>query len=177
MVRQLHISSLTNSLKPHTASSSAPLPLRRIEHPSTLRLEILPRLARRRSPIDLHIFPHNSPVLHPTDSIRLTLSAFSRTFYLHLHPNFDLLHPEAKINYYKTAADGTSSLDRTEDLIKDALMIYHGDVVETQHTIQRLREDAAGGLNPNHRLSEGSEGWARIVLHSMFRHCDLGDPK
>lgn len=149
------------------ASSSAPLPLRRIEHPSTLRLEILPRVGRRRSSlIDLPVFPPDNPVLYPTDSIRLTLSAFSRTFYLHLHPNHELLHPEARINYYKNGPDGVSVLDHSEDLIKDSIMMFHGDVVRNEKTIQRLREDAAGGLDPSYRVPEGSEGWARIVLHS-----------
>lgn len=132
-------------------------------------MEILPRIARRRSSlIDLHTFPPDTPVLHPTDSIRLTLSAFSRTFYLHLHPNHDILHPEARINYYRTEADGTSVLDHSEYLIQDAVMMYQGDVVRTEKTLQRLREDAAGGLDPNHRVPEGSEGWARIVLHSAL---------
>ena len=134
-----------------------------------MRLEILPRVARRRSSIlDLHVFLPDTPVLHPTDSIRLTLSAFSRTFYLHLHPNYDILHPEARINYYRTEANGTSVLDYSGDLIKDAIMMYQGDVVRTEKTLQRLREDAAGGLDPNHHVPEGSEGWARIVLHSVF---------
>lgn len=153
-------SSSGKSIRPH--------PLGRIEHPSTLRLEILPRVARRRTNfIDPHIFPPDAPILHPTDYIRLTLSAFSRTFYLHLDPNHDILHPEARINYFRTASDGTSVLDHSEDLIRDAVMMYQGDVVRVDKTLQRLREDAAGGLDPNHHMSEGPEGWARIVLHSM----------
>ena len=59
-------------------------------------------------------------------------------------------------------------LDHSEYLIQDAVMMYQGDVVRTEKTLQRLREDAAGGLDPNHRVPEGSEGWARIVLHSAL---------
>ncbi|KAF8323148.1 hypothetical protein DL93DRAFT_2070654 [Clavulina sp. PMI_390] len=149
------------------ASSSIPPPLKRIEHPSTLRLEILPRIARRLAPYEFPIVPHDTPLIQPTDSLRLTLSAFSRTFYLHLHPNFDLLHPNGRINYFTLSDDGTSKLHHSEALYKDAIMAYQGDVVGTRHTLQRLREDAAGGLHQMHGTPQGSEGWARIVIHSQ----------
>lgn len=135
-------------------------PLKRIEHPSTLYLEILPRIINHRSGP-----PDKDPVLRQSDNIRLTLSAFSRTFHLHLNPNEDILHPDAKINYFHLADNGFSTLHHSERLIKDSVMAFQGEVVHGDHTLQRLREDAAGGLDRTFNTPSGSLGWARIVIH------------
>ncbi|KAL4254484.1 Zinc metalloprotease [Abortiporus biennis] len=143
------------------ATSAPPRPLKRIDHPSTLLLEILPRpltpTYSKRS------FPLDSPILRHSDSLRLTLSAFGDTFHLHLRPNEHLIHPAARINYYKTAPDGRSVLSHTEPLLRESVMAYWGEVVHPEDTEARMREDAANVLP---RPSGKSElGWARITVH------------
>ena len=104
----------------------------------------------------------DSPVLQHSDSFRLTLSAFEQTFHLHLHPNPHLLHPSARINYYKNGPDGKAVLDRVEPLLRSDVKAYWGDVVHPDASHGRLREDTIGGLlYSNTRPS----GWARIMIH------------
>lgn len=146
---------LVASLADVFASSTRPRPLRRIEHPSTLVLEIL-------RPYSPHTPRSSDPVLHHTDSIRLTLSSFSQLYHLHLQPNNHLIHPSAHINYFRIAHDGSSILDRSIPLMREAAMAYEGDVVQAEHSFQRLREDAAGGLRD---APSRSIGWARIIVH------------
>lgn len=144
--------------------STSPRPLKRIAHPETLSIEILPRpylnVFNRRS-----LSPESLDLLH-SDSFRLTLSAFGQTFYLHLRPNDHLLHPAARINYFSTTPDGRTVLTRTEPLVRDSVRAYYGDVVSAHHSSERLRLDAARVVpDARNRL-----GWARIVVHHQ------GDP-
>ncbi|KAG8897804.1 hypothetical protein FRB99_007917 [Tulasnella sp. 403] len=140
-----------------SASSIAPRPLVRIDHPLTESFHILPRQhtydprTRRRS------IPSTEGRLLHTDSIRLSVRAFDETFHLHLKPNTDLIHPSARINYY----DHDGRITHTEPLLASDYKIFHGDVVSDDRTYQRLREDFAGGLaSPAPEL-----GWARIIVH------------
>lgn len=145
-----------------SASSTSPRPLKRIAHPETLAIEILPRfqtdsydvLNRRSRSLD-------SPHLLHSDSFRLTLSAFGNTFYLHLRPNDHLIHPAARINYFSATSDGQTILTRTEPLLRESVKVYHGDVVPAHFSSERLRLDAARVVpDASNRL-----GWARIMVH------------
>ncbi|KAL5518495.1 hypothetical protein ACEPAH_177 [Sanghuangporus vaninii] len=137
------------------ASSAPPRPLTRIDHPTTHALEILPRhnSLKKRSFSSPFL---DGPSLYHSDSFRLTLSAFNETFHIHLRPNDDLIHPAARINYYKNGI-----LDRTVPLIRESVRAYWGEVVAADRTHQRMREDAAGMI-PRPEL-----GWARILVHSQ----------
>jgi hypothetical protein len=44
-------------------------------------------------------------------------------------------------------------------------MAFQGEVVHNDHTLQRLREDIAGGLNRGFNRPSGSLGWASIIIH------------
>ncbi|KAF9785898.1 Metallo-peptidase family M12-domain-containing protein [Thelephora terrestris] len=149
------------------ASSIRPRPLKRIAHPETLSIEILPRshidnydtFNRRSRSLD------SLDLLH-SDSFRLTLSAFGETFYLHLQPNEHLIHPAARINYFSTNPDGQAVLTRTEPLLRESVKAYYGDVVPAHLSLEKLRLDAARVVpDTTHRL-----GWARIMVHYQ------GDP-
>ena len=61
-------------------------------------------------------------------------------------------------------AQGRKSVHRTAGLWTEGVLMYGGNVVSEQHTFQRLREDATGGLNKP-LTTTASEGWARIILH------------
>ncbi|KAF9652066.1 hypothetical protein BDM02DRAFT_3162133 [Thelephora ganbajun] len=144
------------------ASSTSPRPLKRIAHPETLSIEILPRsqtddwdvFNRRPRSLD------SSTLLH-SDSFRLTLSAFGETFYLHLRPNDHLIHPAARINYFSTTPDGQTVLTRTEPLVRESVKAYYGDVVPVHLSSERLRLDTARVVpDTGNRI-----GWARITVH------------
>lgn len=137
------------------ASSVPPRPLTRIAHPSTLALEILPRKNTLKSRALTSPFL-DSPTLYHSDTFRLTLTAFDETYHLHLRPNDHLIHPAARINYFKNGV-----LDRTVPLVRESVRAYWGEVVHASETQQRMREDAAG-VFPRPGL-----GWARILVHSQ----------
>lgn len=145
------------------ASSAPPRPLKRIGHPSTLSLEILPRRPSASGSFGKRSYSINSSTLQHTDTIRLTLTAFDDTFHLHLRPNENLIHPAARINHYKIGPNGQSILSHSEPLVPGSVKAYWGEVIPTEFSPDRMREDAAG-VYP--RPSGKSElGWARIVVH------------
>ncbi|KAI8983225.1 Metallo-peptidase family M12B Reprolysin-like-domain-containing protein [Trametes punicea] len=147
-----------------SALSAPARPLKRVSHPSTLSIDILPRRTSSYG-YGKRSFPIDSPVLRHTDSFRLTLSAFDETFYLHLRPNDHLIHPAARINYYTTTPDGQSVLTRTEPIVRESVRAYWGEVIPAHASPDRLREDTAGVLP---RPSGQSElGWARITVHDQ----------
>ncbi|TBU37369.1 Metallo-peptidase family M12B Reprolysin-like-domain-containing protein [Dichomitus squalens] len=158
----------------HSASAfSAPArPLRRLSHPSTLSIDILPR---RQSPpiLGKRSLPIDSPVLHHTDSFRLTLTAFDETFYIHLRPNDHLIHPAARVNYYKTGPDGQSVLTRTEPILRESVKAYWGEVIPAHVSPDRLREDTAGVIPRPSGIYE--LGWARITVYDQG-DADAGRP-
>ncbi|KAI0344240.1 hypothetical protein BDW22DRAFT_1355581 [Trametopsis cervina] len=145
------------------ASSAPPRPLKRIAQASPLALEILPRRPLASGSFGKRSYALNSPVLQHTDTFRLRLSAFGDTFNLHLRPNEHLIHPAARIHYYKTGSDGQAVLSHTEPLLQESVKAYWGEVIPEEISTDRMREDAAG-VYP--RPSGKSElGWARIVVH------------
>lgn len=146
-----------------TGSSAPPRPLKRIAHPSTLALEILPRRPSLSGFYAKRSYSIHSPILQHSDSFRLKLSAFGDTFHLHLRPNEHLIHPAARINYYKTGPNGQSVLSHTEPLLRESVKAYWGEVVPEDISSDRMREDAAGvAPRPS---GKSPLGWARIVVH------------
>ena len=144
-----------------TASSPPARPIKRLAHPSTLALEILPR--QNRLNLNDKRYPSHSTTLHHTDSFRLTITAFDELYYLHLRPNDHLIHPSAHINYYTTGPDGQNVLSHSEPLLRESVKAYWGEVISVHHSPSRMREDAAGVLP---RPSGQKElGWARIMVH------------
>ncbi|KAG8768597.1 hypothetical protein FRC12_005463 [Ceratobasidium sp. 428] len=149
-----------------SATSAPPRPLKRIAHPSTLALEILPRTPLPHG--TLYTREVESPRLRHTDSLRLTLAAFGHTHRLHLRPNNHLLHPAARITHLGSDGNVISSTP----LLRSAVHVFEGAVVDEAWSAHRLREDAAGGVSrPWGETSEGELGWARIIVHHQ------GDPE
>ncbi|KAF9263096.1 hypothetical protein L218DRAFT_928310 [Marasmius fiardii PR-910] len=139
-----------------TAHSQANRPLKRLTHPSTLSIEILPR-TKTLNLESRHLQNARTSVLHHSDSFRLVLSAFGEKFNLHLRPNDHLIHPDARITYF--SPDGQR---QTEPLLRESVKAYLGEVVHDSHTMSRMREDAAGVVYDNDR--KGELGWARIIV-------------
>ncbi|KAG8781977.1 hypothetical protein FRB91_011264 [Serendipita sp. 411] len=161
------------------ASSKRPPPLKRLVQPDDVTLEILLRPSpsnsygsnnKRSQDKGLGNAGENGPrrqVLH-TDSIRLTVRAFSDVFHLHLQPNEDLIHPAARITHYKPeyGTDGRSVVDRVEPLLRESFLVFGGEVIDEEYTSAKMDEDAAGGIRrPYHSpYPNGHRGWARITL-------------
>ncbi|KAI0960895.1 hypothetical protein AcV7_000147 [Taiwanofungus camphoratus] len=146
-----------------SASSSPARPLKRLTHPSTLAIEILPRRLTSSGSYDRRSFPLDTPTLRHSDTFRLKLSAFGDVFYLHLRPNEHLIHPAARVSHYRTTADGQTALTHTEPLLRESVKAYWGEVIPADASSDRLREDAVGLLT--RPWGNPSLGWARIVVH------------
>ncbi|TDL28979.1 hypothetical protein BD410DRAFT_781544 [Rickenella mellea] len=156
-----------------SGSSAPPRPLKRVAHPSTIALEILPRRPSSGKTLNIRSSPDTltSPTLRHSDTFRLTIRAFGTVYYLHLRPNDHLLHSTARINHYTNGPDGRAVLYRTEPLLRENVRAYWGEVIEPEHTAARLREDAAGVIpRPNGKTEMG---WARIIVHHQG-DVDLG---
>lgn len=130
--------------------------LRRLAHPSTISLEILPRRPSTVQP--------RSKTLRHDDTFRLILYAFDERFHLHLRPNEHLIHPAARIHYYTTTPDGRSQLTETKPLLRESVKAYWGEVIHEADTHSRLREDAAT-VAPRPQTDPSVLGWARIMVH------------
>ncbi|KAF9560200.1 zinc metalloprotease, partial [Agrocybe pediades] len=141
--------------------------LKRVENPSTLSLEIVPRNDHSSSPSDTPFTKRQSldpNTLRHDDSFRLILSAYNETFHLHLRPNDHLIHPAARINYYTTLPDGSEVLSHTVPLLRESVRAYLGEVIAPYHSPDRLREDAARVIPQPH---PADLGWARIMVHEQ----------
>ncbi|KAG7090715.1 hypothetical protein E1B28_009808 [Marasmius oreades] len=141
---------------PTTAHSQANRPLKRLAHPSTLSIEILPRTKTLHLE-SRHLQNARTTILHHNDSFRLVLSAFDEIFYLHLRPNDHLIHPAARITYF--SPDGQP---QSQPLQRESVKAYLGEVIHESHSKSRMREDAAGLVYHGNR--EGELGWARMMV-------------
>ncbi|KZV79815.1 hypothetical protein EXIGLDRAFT_448707 [Exidia glandulosa HHB12029] len=155
-----------------TASSTPKPPLHHVEHPVVQALEVFPRYGVLQGSLRHR---RDAAELHHTDSFRLTISAFDDTFHLHLRPNDDLVHPAARINYYRPGPDGSSQLYRTEPLLREDVRAYWGEVISDADSPRRLLEDAAGGLYRPKSPAPSVLGWARVLVHSTGS-IELGMP-
>jgi hypothetical protein len=158
-----------------SAHSSQPArPLKRVAHPFTLSLEVLPR--HRRS-VKSNEFrkPHPSTPSNSLlydDSFRLILSAYNETFHLHMRPNDHLIHSAARINYYTRLPDGREILNRTKPLLRESVLAYWGEVIAEHHSPVRMLEDTAGVIPRPH---SADLGWARLIVHHQGS-TQLGTP-
>lgn len=129
--------------------------LERIE-PLSVQYDIAPRyyLEKRHQSLST-LEPRN--IAHD-DQLRLQLNAYNTTFYLHLEPNNDLIHPEAVL-----VTDDTS-----EPLMRHS--VYKGHVVHSDHTDYRWNGERIGLQD----LHQSSLGWARIIVrHDLMQYVKL----
>ncbi|KAJ3973196.1 zinc metalloprotease [Lentinula raphanica] len=166
----LAVVSLLSLVDLTSASSKRAGRLKRLAHPYTLSLEILPRHQHISSSTTLssydkrQLLTPRSNTLRYSDSFRLIISAFDDTFHLHLRPNDHLIHPAARITYHTMDSDGRSSVSRSEPLLRENVKAYWGEVIHGDDSDARLREDAAGVI-PRPSRSPSELGWARIMVH------------
>jgi len=146
--------------------SPAPRLLKRIAHPSTISLEIVPRQLKPFSPTSPYSkrSTPSTTSLRYDDSFRLVISAFDDIFHLHLRPNDHLVHPAARVTYYFTDPNGQSYPSRSVPLLRESVRAYWGEVIAANHSSTRMREDAAGVIHMPH---PSVLGWARIMVHQQ----------
>lgn len=96
-------------------------------------------------PRDPHTWPRlatrdvdTSPTLKFNDKLRISFSLDGQQFNLHLHPNEDLFHPDARVNFFANGA-----ISHSELLQKENYRVYHGYTVASEHSDRRVAEDAA----------------------------------
>jgi len=148
---------------PKLAHSAPARPLKRVAHPSTLTLEILPRRQSPSISFTKRIVSPRSTILRHDDSFRLVIAAFDKSFHLHLRPNNHLIHPAARITYYSISPDGHSVVPHYKPLVRESVKAYWGEVIQAHHSPSRMREDAVGVVpHPSHH---SELGWARIMVH------------
>ncbi|KAG0206899.1 hypothetical protein BGX28_001768 [Mortierella sp. GBA30] len=125
----------------------------------TLRHEILPR----KTPNQLRISTSSwnlvkrtasSSIVQQDDQVKLELLAFNRTFYLHLQPNYDLIHPSLDLSEHEDpvkAFKGIVIADEGHSRDKWA-RVMHGTAPSSMGAVEHLL------------LEEGVLGWARLMI-------------
>lgn len=174
------------------ASSSRPRPLKRFAHITDVRFERVTRDGDQgdssTSPVTLKRGSHDalssgtertSSALRRrrhaqqpqfTNSVRLTFRAFEQLFHLHLQPNQDIVPPDgATVRFIaQDPATGNDVIQHTETVLPQDVRAYHGFVVHSDYTSQRLAEDRLGIRRDLDRPTEsdvGVMGSAAIVMH------------
>ncbi|KAK9766303.1 hypothetical protein K7432_004696 [Basidiobolus ranarum] len=103
---------------------------------------------------------HKPQLLHD-DSFRVQFQAFNRTFYLHMEPNTDLLHPQAEITTYDA-----SGVANTKRIFPHEFLVYRGIVVEPELSDNMFDQEIIGIHSP-YKINPRSitKGWARLIVH------------
>lgn len=161
--------------------------------PRSISLDVIPRSipshpgnphkGKKRSDIPSRILPSDHLRLSLTIPNRRSILAANEKrsaaveqdhlerVHLHLGPNQDLFHPQAKINYLA----GNGDVLRSEPLLAHQYKIYSGEVISDVASDQRLAEDKVGGLwyDPQMARDRGVLGHANI--HLLEDGGDSGD--
>lgn len=108
------------------------------------------------------------------DKIRLRFQAFNKTFFLHLEPNHDLLHPDLlAAGAHSSASDaGYSSRMTSSSSVYDDIKPFKGVVVEDDYHSNQKWERAMSASQAAEQRStveqmlfeEGVLGWARMMI-------------
>ncbi|KAG0286391.1 hypothetical protein BGZ96_009482 [Linnemannia gamsii] len=108
------------------------------------------------------------------DKIRLRFQAFNKTFFLHLEPNHDLLHPDLlAAGAHSSALDaGSSSRMTSSSSVYDDIKPFKGVVVEDDyHSNQKWERAMSANQAVEQRstveqmlFEEGVLGWARMMI-------------
>ncbi|WWC69861.1 uncharacterized protein I206_103804 [Kwoniella pini CBS 10737] len=140
------------------ARSPHPPPLRRLAHPESSTLEILPRRSSSLNPRHITHLPPNPSSLKHSDTVILKLSLPELLPFqanLLLKPTQHLFHPDAKISY------GDNS--QTNALKEDDWRLFTGEVIHPKW-IERIKtlESSGHQLGP---MNDAVLGSASIMIH------------
>ncbi|KAG9064683.1 hypothetical protein KI688_002941 [Linnemannia hyalina] len=107
-------------------------------------------------------------LIEKDDRIRLRFQAFNKTFFLHLEPNHDLIHPDLLASSFSASSSRTTSSSSVYDDIKP----FKGVVVEDDYHSNQKWERAMSTNQAEEQRStveqmlfeEGVLGWARMMI-------------
>ncbi|KAI8141972.1 Metallo-peptidase family M12-domain-containing protein [Fennellomyces sp. T-0311] len=145
--------------------------LQRVEGLSSVQLDIAPRpesfFTKRSLTRNPAYEPTQPRAIEHDDILRLKVFAHNQTYYLHLHPNDDLFHPNAVFTID----------DKQERIRQHEHRVYKGYVIDEAYTASRWTEDQAGLYRDDYSAYDepGVLGWARIVIRNDIKH-DLDYP-
>ncbi|KAG0033418.1 hypothetical protein BGZ81_008504 [Podila clonocystis] len=101
-------------------------------------------------------------VVQKDDHVRLALTAYNTTYYLHLEPNFDLIHPDLRIS--------GGGMSDSQSNGHDHFKAFKGIVLQDQEMSQK-KWDRAMATSRSDRATvehmlyeEGVKGWARMMI-------------
>ncbi|KAI8884493.1 zincin, partial [Backusella circina FSU 941] len=108
-----------------------------------------------------HFIPSRPKSLEYDDNLRLKInSSNNQTIHLHLHPNYDLFHPDSVLFHYNTSSP----------LIPSNYRVYQG------YTVDPIYSDQLWSFQ-NISLDEpGVLGWARITVRNDREQHDINYP-
>ncbi|KAI7853791.1 Metallo-peptidase family M12-domain-containing protein [Circinella umbellata] len=106
--------------------------------------------------------PTEGRAIEHDDILRLAVPAFNQTFYLHLHPNDEIFHPNAVITVG----------DKQERVRPHEYRVYRGYVIDESFSRSRWQEDQAGLWRDSYSAESdpGVLGWARITIRRDIKH-------
>ncbi|KAF9901950.1 hypothetical protein EC991_005468 [Linnemannia zychae] len=109
--------------------------------------------------------------IEKNDKIRLQFQAFNKTFYLHLEPNHDLLHPDL---FSTTASRSTFSSSVYDDIKPFKGVVVEDDLHSNQKWERAMSTNQAEGQRSTVEqmlYEEGVLGWARMMIeHDEENH-------
>ncbi|KAF8929082.1 hypothetical protein BGZ47_001286 [Haplosporangium gracile] len=106
------------------------------------------------------------------DKIRLRFQAFNKTFYLHLEPNHDLLHPDLLAPAASSSLSSSAFRMTSPSSVYDDIKPFKGVVVEDDYHSNQKWERAMSTNQAEEQRStveqmlyeEGVLGWARMMI-------------
>ncbi|KAG0328082.1 hypothetical protein BGZ99_006255 [Dissophora globulifera] len=127
-----------------------------------LRHDILQRkhhsLSEQRREQVLSKRSSNTLIVQRGDLVRVQLSVFNKTFFLHLEPNFDLIHPAL-------ASSGQEDLGSLDDIKPFKGVVLLDSELSKLRWDRALTTTRAGTPTVEHMLYEdGVVGWARMMI-------------
>ncbi|KAI8986036.1 Metallo-peptidase family M12-domain-containing protein [Pilobolus umbonatus] len=132
--------------------------INRVESLNNIRFD---KISHPQLQKNLNSLPENTTLVDYYDLLRISFTAYNQTFYLHLQPNLDLLHPQAVL-YHR----GEAQLIKKQDY-----KVYKGSVI-SPHFTDSIWTDTLDSnsyvpnilLTPNNKVIHG---WARIMITYM----------
>ncbi|KAF9186872.1 hypothetical protein BGZ51_001728 [Haplosporangium sp. Z 767] len=100
-------------------------------------------------------------IVQKDDKLRVEFSAFNQTFYLHLEPNFDLIHPKLNLK-------GQKDLRSLEDIKPFKGIVLQDETLSMQKWERTMDYTSTAARGPDTveqiLYEEGVVGWARMMV-------------
>ncbi|KAF9320878.1 hypothetical protein BG003_004435 [Podila horticola] len=182
LIIQASLLALALAFAPLTSSHSTAWPtIAYAEELQLVRHDILPRSAEhqlaREQALRRHLLKHHDQpfakrqldnwikslpptIVQKDDHVRLALTAYNTTYYLHLEPNFDLIHPDLQLSGGGVSDSQSNGHDHFKAF--KGIVLKDRDISQKKWDRATSRSDRA---TVEHMLyEEGVLGWARMMI-------------